>query len=440
MRSAARARQPGATDPRRRQGLPSTADHARNRTAGRQPDPRRRRMIGKALREPSTGLTGETRMRLAPNYIAKMRPQDILIPVAAGLCCKPGGFHIDPVRPVDRAVITHGHSDHARSGHGAVLATQETLDVMRLRYGDNFAGTTQAISYGEELRIDGVTIKFHPAGHVLGSAQVAVSCKDTCIVASGDYKDAPDPTCASFELVPCDVFITEATFGLPVFRHGKAADEIKKLLASVVLFPERAHLVGAYSLGKAQRVIALLRAAGYDAPIYLHGAMEKITRYYESRGVALGELRLAKGMKKADLAGTITLAPPSATADLWTRRFPDPVTAFASGWMRVRARARQRGVELPLVISDHADWDGLTSTINATGASEVWVTHGEEDALVHWCGTRGLKARPLRLVGYGEEEEEPDNQVSEESEAGPSSPERGTSAGSFPGNPEDEGL
>ena len=345
-----------------------------------------------------------------------MRPQDILMPVAAGLCCKPGDFHIDPVRPVKRAVITHGHSDHARPGHGAVLATQETLDMMRLRYGDNFAGSTQAIAYGEELKLGDVRVKFHPAGHVLGSAQIAVSCKDTCIVASGDYKDAPDPTCAPFEVVPCDVFITEATFGLPVFRHGDAADEIKKLLASVALFPERAHLVGAYSLGKAQRVIALLRLAGYDAPIYLHGAMEKITRYYESRGMALGDLRAVKGMKKADLAGTITLAPPSATSDIWTRRFPDPVTAFASGWMRVRARARQGGVELPLVISDHADWDGLTATIDATGAGEIWVTHGQEDALVHWCTAKGLAARPLDLVGYGDEDE---------SDAAPPAEERG---------------
>src|SRR3954453_5126227 len=259
--------------------------------------------------------------RCGPAYIEGMRPQDILIPAPAGLCCKPGGFHIDPGRPVDRAVITHGHSDHARPGHGAVLATQETLDMMRLRYGDNFAKTTQAVRYGEEIRLGDVKIKFHPAGHVLGSAQIAVSCKDTCIVASGDYKDATDPTCPPFEVVPCDVFITEATFGLPVFRHGPAADEVKKLLASAKLFPEGAHLVGAYLLGKAQRVIALLREAGYDAPIYLHGAMEKITYYYESRGIALGELRLAKGMKKADLSGTITLAPPSATSDIWTRRF-----------------------------------------------------------------------------------------------------------------------
>ncbi|WP_375158395.1 ligase-associated DNA damage response exonuclease [Bradyrhizobium sp. RDT46] len=334
-----------------------------------------------------------------------MRPQDILLPAAAGLCCKPGGFHIDPVRPVERAVITHGHSDHARAGHGAVLATQETLDIMRLRYGENFAGSTQAIRYGEEIRLGDVRVKFHPAGHVLGSAQIAVTCKQTCIVASGDYKDASDPTCTPFELVPCDVFITEATFGLPVFRHGDAADEVSKLLASVELFPERAHLVGAYSLGKAQRVIKLLRQAGYDAPIYLHGAMETITHYYQSRGIDLGELRPVKGVKKAALAGTITLAPPSATSDLWTRRFPDPVTAFASGWMRVRARARQRGVELPLVISDHADWDGLTATIGATGAGEIWVTHGQEDALVHWCRSKGLKAQPLDLVGYGDEEE-----------------------------------
>lgn len=338
-------------------------------------------------------------------YMTEMRPQDILLPTAAGLCCKPGSFHIDPIRPVERAVITHGHSDHARAGHGAVLATQETLDMMRLRYGENFAGSTQAIHYGEEIRLGDVKVKFHPAGHVLGSAQIAVTCKDTCIVVSGDYKDAADPTCTPFELVRCDVFITEATFGLPVFRHGNAADEVKKLLASVALFPERAHLVGAYSLGKAQRVIALLRQAGYDAPIYLHGAMETITHYYQSRGIDLGELRPAMGVKKAALAGTITLAPPSATADLWTRRFPDPVTAFASGWMRVRARARQRGIELPLVISDHADWDGLTATIAATGAGEVWVTHGQEDALVHWCKTQGLRARPLDLVGYGEEEE-----------------------------------
>jgi putative mRNA 3-end processing factor len=330
----------------------------------------------------------------------------LLKPTPAGLCCQKGGFHIDPTRPVAKALITHGHSDHARAGHGAVLATQETLDLMRLRYGENFAGSTQPIAYGETVRLNGVDATFHPAGHVLGSAQICVEAKGTRVVASGDYKDVADPTCAPFELIACDAFITEATFGLPVFRHGDPNAEIAKLLRSVTLFPERAHLVGAYSLGKAQRVIALIRAAGYDAPIYLHGAMETLTHYYVSRGIDLGELRAVRDAGKAELAGTIALCPPSALQDRWTRRFPDPVSAFASGWMRVRARARQRGVELPLVISDHADWDGLCATVAATGASQIWVTHGAEEALVHWCTLRGLAARPLGLVGYGEEDEE----------------------------------
>src|SRR5436309_8494904 len=334
-----------------------------------------------------------------------MRPEDLLTPTPAGVCCKAGGFHIDPTRPVERAVITHGHSDHARAGHGAVLATQETLDLMRLRYGETFAGSTQAIRYGERIVLGGIGVTLHPAGHVLGSAQVAVQANGLRIVASGDYKNVADPTCTPFELVPCDVFITEATFGLPVFRHGDPDAEIAKLLRSVALFPERAHLIGAYSLGKAQRVIALIRQASYDKPIYLHGALERITRYYESRGIALGDLRPVRNANKAELAGAIALCPPSALQEVWSRRFPDPVSSFASGWMRVRARARQRGVELPLVISDHADWDGLTATITATGASEVWVTHGQEDALVHWCRSRGLAARPLDLVGYGDEEE-----------------------------------
>jgi putative mRNA 3-end processing factor len=316
-----------------------------------------------------------------------------------------GEFHIDPTRAVDKALITHGHSDHARPGHGAVLATQETLDLMRLRYGENFAGTTQAVRYGETLDIGGAAVTFHPAGHVLGSAQIAVGAKGCRIVASGDYKDVADPTCAPFELVPCDVFITEATFGLPVFRHGDPRGEIAKLLHSLALFPERAHLVGAYSLGKAQRVIALIRQAGYDQPIYLHGALQKITNYYADR-IDLGELRLVRGANKAELAGTITLAPPTSLTDLWSRRFPDPITAFASGWMRVRARARQHGVALPLVISDHADWDGLIATVVATGAGQIWVTHGAEEALVHWCTTRGREARPLGIVGYGDEDDE----------------------------------
>ncbi len=337
-----------------------------------------------------------------------MRGEDLLVSTPAGLCCPAAGFYIDPVRPVDKALITHAHSDHARAGHGAVLATPETLDLMRLRCGNDCAGAMQAVRYGETVAIDGVTVSFHPAGHVLGSAQIRIERNGLRAVASGDYKGVADPTCAPFELLPCDVFITEATFGLPVFRHGDPAAETAKLLQSVALFPERAHLVGVYALGKAQRVIALIRQAGYHKPIYLHGALESLTRYYVAHGLDLGELRLVRDAKKTELAGTIALCPPGALRELWSRRFPDPVTSFASGWMRVRARARQRQIELPLVISDHADWDGLTATIAATGAAEVWVTHGEEDALVHWCVTSGRKARPLRIVGYGEEDADVD--------------------------------
>jgi putative mRNA 3-end processing factor len=335
-----------------------------------------------------------------------MRGEDLTIPTPAGLYCPSGGFYIDPLRPVDRALITHAHSDHARPGHGAVLATAETLDLMRLRCGEDCAGTMQAVKYGEPMTIGDVSVTFRPAGHVLGSAQIVVERNGLRIVASGDYKDVADPTCAPFELTPCDVFITEATFGLPVFRHGDPGRETQKLLGSVALFPERAHLVGVYALGKAQRVIALIRQAGYDKSIYLHGALESLCRYYVSRGIDLGELRLARTAEKVELAGAIVLCPPSAVKEVWSRRFPEPVSSFASGWMRVRGRARQRQIELPLVISDHADWDGLCATIRATGAGEIWVTHGEEDALVHWCAAQGLRARPLRLVGYGEEEQE----------------------------------
>ncbi|MCT8970770.1 ligase-associated DNA damage response exonuclease [Microbaculum marinisediminis] len=335
-----------------------------------------------------------------------MRPEDLLTPTPRGLYCPPGDFFIDPVRSVDRALITHGHSDHARSGHGAVLATAQTLAVMGARYGSGFAGSTQAAGLGETIRIGDATVSFHPAGHVLGSAQIAVEAENLRIVVTGDYKRESDPTCAPFEVVPCDVLISEATFGLPVFRHPSSRGEIAKLLASVKLFPERTHLVGAYALGKAQRVIALIREAGFDRPVYIHGALEALCALYEAEGVALGPL-LPVREAGDDLAGEIVVAPPSAMTDVWSRRFADPVTAFASGWMRVRARARQRGVELPLVISDHAGWDDLCATVIETGCSELWVTHGQEDALVHWAGTRGIRARPLRLVGY-EEDGEPE--------------------------------
>jgi putative mRNA 3-end processing factor len=335
-----------------------------------------------------------------------MRPEDLLCPSPKGLYCPPADVHIDPVRPVPRALITHGHADHARPGNEAVMATPETLAIMAARYGEEFCSSRQPAAYGEVHDLGGVKVSFHPAGHVLGAAQIRLEWKGFRAVVSGDYKRAADPTCAGFEVAPCDLFVTEATFGLPVFRHPDAAGEIAKLLDSVALFPERAHLVGAYSLGKAQRLMKLLREAGWDRPIHLHGAMARVTDVYRALGVELGETIQVAAADRSKLAGAIVLCPPSALRELWARKFPDPVTAAASGWLRVRARARQQGVELPLVVSDHADWDSLRQTILDTGAEEVWVTHGEEDALVHWCGTAGLKARPLRLVGYGDEGEE----------------------------------
>ncbi len=333
-----------------------------------------------------------------------MRPQDLLTPSPAGLWCPEGDFHIDPTRPVERALVTHGHADHARPGHGRVLATAETLAIMAARYGAGFAGATQAVAYGERLTLGAVSVSFHPAGHILGSAQIAVEAKGLRIVASGDYKRRADPTCAAFEPVACDVFISEATFALPVFRHPPPDGEIAKLLASVSQFPERAHLVGAYSLGKAQRVIRMLRDAGYQRTIYLHGAMETLCQLYEAFGVALGTLApatVASG-QKADFAGAIVVCPPSEIAERWARRFPDPLPCVASGWMGIRQRARQAGVELPLTLSDHADWDELTATIAEIDPAEVWVTHGREEALVRWCALRGTPARPLHMVGYEE--------------------------------------
>ena len=285
------------------------------------------------------------------------------------------------------------------------MATRQTLDIMALRYGEDFADQVQAAKLGEETTVNGVTVSFHPAGHVLGSAQIRVAHGGTCIVASGDYKRRADPTCATFEPIQCDVFITEATFGLPVFRHPPDAEEMARLLKSVAQFPERSHLIGAYALGKAQRVIRLIRDAGYDQPIHIHGALQKLCDYYRSQGIDLGELlpaTVAPGAK-SDFAGAIVIGTPSAFADRWARRFPDPVSCFASGWMRIRQRAKQRGVELPLIISDHADWNELTDTILETGAGEVWVTHGREEALVRWCELSGIAARALHLVGFEDE-------------------------------------
>ena len=326
-----------------------------------------------------------------------------LVPHPEGIYVAPADVWIDPSRPKDKALVTHGHADHARSGHGKVLATSETLAIMDVRYGEQAGG--QGVAYGETVRINDVAVRFVPAGHVLGSAQIVLEYNGERIVVSGDYKRRADPSCAAFEPVPCDVFVTEATFGLPVFRHPPTAGEVAKVLTTLAANPERSVLIGAYALGKAQRVIGELRAAGHDAPIYIHGALQKLCDLYERFGVRLGELRPAMGLRPAEMKGAVVIAPPSALADRWSRRLPDPVTAMASGWMRVRQRAVQRGVELPLIISDHADWDELTDTITELRPGEVWVTHGREEALVHWCGLRQMKARALELVGREDEED-----------------------------------
>ena len=336
------------------------------------------------------------------------KPETWLRVTPQGLYCEAGDFFVDPARPVPRAVITHGHSDHARPDHGSVLATPETLAIMRARMGEGRAGRRQQpLRPGEPLDVNGVTVRLVPAGHVLGSAQVVLEWRGARAVVSGDYKRRADPTCAAFEPVPCDVFVTEATFGLPVFRHPPAEAEVAKLLASLRLFPDRAHLIGVYALGKCQRLIALLRAAGWDRPIWLHGALSALCGLYEDLGVRLGELRpVPMDRRGGALAGEIVLAPPGAEATSWVRRLAEPVVCAASGWMRVRQRAKAKGVELPLVISDHADWDELLVTCAEVQAPEIWVTHGRDDALVHALALRGQRGRALHLVGLGDEEAE----------------------------------
>ena len=330
-----------------------------------------------------------------------------------GIHVVPADCWIDPGREVGKALVTHGHADHARGGHGETFATPETLAIMKLRYRtgvEDEAGEMPSratpVEYGETISIPGgVDATYLPAGHVLGSAQILLEHAGERIIVTGDYKRRADPTCPPFEVTPCDVLITEATFGLPVFTHPPIEGEIAKVLSALEANPDRCVLVGAYALGKAQRVIAELRRAGYTDPIYLHGALERMCRLYEELGVDLGQLRLVSDVKKPDLAGQIVMSPPSALNDRWSRRLPDPITAMASGWMRVRQRARQRGVEMPLIISDHADWDELTQTVRDVDPQETWITHGREEAMLRWCQLNQRTARALALVGYEDEDD-----------------------------------
>ena len=307
------------------------------------------------------------------------------------------GTYIDPFFPVERAIITHGHADHARSGHKHVLCTRETAEIMKIRYGANCAGSFQIVDYHEEVKIGSYKVTLYPAGHILGSAQVLVETKNERILVTGDYKTVVDNHLRPFELVNCDLLITEATFGLPVFKFRDPKEEINKLLQKIKTNTGSVYLLGAYSLGKAQRVINLIRQAGYDEEIFIHGAMEKLCDYYVSEKINLGRLKKVSLGASKDFNGRLVVAPPSALKDRWSRRFKNIIRCYVSGWMLIKQRVKQSGVELPIVISDHADWNELTKTIIDTGASEVWLTHGREDALEYWCHKNGICAAPLSI-------------------------------------------
>jgi putative mRNA 3-end processing factor len=324
----------------------------------------------------------------------------------AGLYCKAGDFFIDPVRAVPQAVVTHGHSDHARAGHAQVIATPDTLAIMACRYGEGFTEKRVELPYRQAMHLGDARVTLYPAGHILGAAQILIEHGGARLVISGDYKRTADLTAREFELVPCDVFVTEATFGLPVFCHPDPQKEIEKLLTSLAIFPGSCHLVGCYALGKTQRLISELRRAGYGETVYLHGALLRTTELYEERGIKLGPYAPVVPKDRKSLAGKIVLCPPSQLSERWSRSLPDVIPAAASGWMQIRARAKQQRVELPMIISDHCDWPELIGTIHETGAAEIWVTHGREEALVHYCRKAGLRARALSLLGYEDEEGE----------------------------------
>jgi putative mRNA 3-end processing factor len=322
-----------------------------------------------------------------------------------GLYCEPGDFYVDPALAVDRALITHAHGDHARPGNKAVLATKETLRFMRLRYGKRAGHHLQAVTLGEVISIGPVKVSFYPAGHVLGSCQILLEYKGCRVVVSGDYKRRPDPTTLDFEVVPCHVFITEATFGLPVFEHPPVESELEKLTHVRTCFPERTLQVSAYSLGKCQRLIAELRRAGIDEPIYLHGSQYHHCEAYQELGVNLGELRSVESCLGETLKGAIVFAPLNVLFQDYADRILDPISTSASGWLRVRSKSFMGSCELPLIISDHVDWPELTQTIEEVNPEEVWVTHGSEEATIHWCRSHQRRAKALSLVGRGDGEE-----------------------------------
>jgi putative mRNA 3-end processing factor len=329
---------------------------------------------------------------------------DMVVVRQQGLYCVPGEFYIDPWRPVDRAVITHAHADHARVGHGSYLATEVGARVLRARLGEISLDT---LAYGETVVHNGVTVSLHPAGHVLGSAQVRMEYKGEVWVASGDYKVEADATCAPFEPVRCDTFITESTFGLPIYRWQPQAEVYADINDWWRANAEdgRASVLYCYSFGKAQRILS-----GLDpgiGPIFCHGAAEPLNRAYRESGVDLPETLLVTEATggKAAFRNALILAPPSAGGSSWIRRFGDYSDAFASGWMQLRGARRRRAVDRGFILSDHADWPGLMSAIAATEASRVIVTHGQVGVMVRWLQQNGLEAGAFNTE-YGDDKED----------------------------------
>lgn len=323
----------------------------------------------------------------------------LLQPRPQGLYCPAGDFYIDPAEPVATAVVTHAHGDHARQGNARYVVTREGLGLMRERLGE--PALIEAFGYGEPVQLGEVRVSLHPSGHMLGAAQVRIEHAGRVVVVSGDYKRQADPTCLPFQPVPCDTFVTESTFALPVYRWPPMAQIVEQLLAwwddcarhhvSAVLF--------CYALGKAQRLLAEL-APRIDRVVYLHGALVRLTELYRQAGVVLPATQvLDEEARGARLAGELVLAPPSAAGTPWMRRFPHASTGFASGWMQIRGNRRRRGFDRGFVVSDHADWNGLLRSVADSGARRVYVTHGEGHALVRFLREQGVEASPLSALG-----------------------------------------
>ena len=332
----------------------------------------------------------------------KSASQDLIVLRPEGLYCPAGDFHIDPWRPVPRAVITHGHGDHARTGMGEYHCAAASLPILRWRLGEQ---AYRAYDYGARFALGAATVSLHPAGHVLGSAQVRIEVDGEVWVASGDYKRQPDPTCAAFEVVRCDTFITEATFGLPVYRWPDTAAVAREIVAWRRECAARgeAAVLFCYALGKAQRVLAELQPWD-DQPALLHGAVAAGVAVYRDAGVAMLDTHpVAEMDKRADYAGQLVLAPPSAAGSPWLRRFRHAQLGFASGWMRLRGNRRRRNYDRGFVVSDHADWPDLLRTIEETGARRVIATHGNTDAIIRALNERGVAAEAFR-TDYGAEE------------------------------------